>query len=184
MIRKQLFAVALLSASCVHAQESRAEVQSIRCAALFFVQTSQTATDREFGMVMTNFTNQFSDIYGASKMIRTKIHGTNGEVNARREVVLTELRQSWRSNLDGVLRETGLCTTWLLKFSPRLESIQDTTSEAELVRVVGEPPALSSNEQIEKWRPIISDGFAAWAELGYVTPAGVRKKLEEALKRR
>lgn len=183
MIKNQLIWLALLSASSVHGQESRAEVQSIRCAALFFVQTSQTAADPEFGMVMTNFTQTFSDVYSASKMIRTKINGTNGEVIARREVVLNELKQSWRSNLDGVVREAGLCTTWLLKFSSRLESMKDINSAAELVKTVGEPPISPSNEQVENWRPIIPDGFAAWANLGYTTPAGVRKMLEESVRR-
>jgi hypothetical protein len=182
-MKQYLFAVAILSGLAVNAQELRSETQAIRCGAISFIHTSMSASNPAFGEAMTQSGIFYGGFFGVSRKNRTGLTTTNGEVNARRELVLEELKKTWVSNPEVVVRETALCNTWRGQFGPQLAALKDDGNDAELVRIVGEPPVRPSKEEIERWRPIVPVAFAAWAALDYGTPASVRRKLVESMKK-
>ena len=182
-MKNYLLAAAMLCGSfAANAQELRSETQAVRCAAISFIHTSLSASNPAFGEAMTQSGIFYGGLFGASRKIRTGLTTTNGEVNARRELVLEELKKTWVSNPEVVVRETALCNTWRGQFGPQLTAWKDDGNETELVRIVGEPPVSPSKEEIEKWRPIVPLAFTAWATLDYSTPASVRRKLVESMK--
>lgn len=182
-MRIHLFAVALLANSCAHAQESRSETQAIRCAALSFIHTSLSTTDPAFGDLMTSSTIIYGTVFAARQGARTGSLATNGEVNARRELMLAEFKKSWKASPELVVSEAALCNSWRDEFSPRLGVLNAHSSETELVRLVGEAPASATADEVNDWRTLVPLAFAAWAELDYATPLTIRKKLEDAGKK-
>ena len=182
-MKTHLFAAALLASSYTQAQESRSETQAIRCAALSFVHTSMTASNPGFGEAMTQLAQLYGAVFGSSQRVRTGSSLTVGDINARREVVLTELKKSWSSNPEVVVREAALCNAWRADFAPRLAASSDGQSEAEFLRIVGQPPEKPSAEEVERWRRVVPVAFAAWAELDFATPSSTRKKVEESLRK-
>jgi hypothetical protein len=182
MIKLQLFAVALVSASCLHAQESSAETQAIRCAALSYIVTSVEQDAGSFANEMADAATFYGDIHGAGRSLRTAVNMTNGEVLARRELALQEFRASWVSRPGAVIREAALCHTWSARFVPKVVAHPNIDSAAELMRIVGEPPANPAPEQLDLWRTVLPRAFAAWAASGYATPASIRRKIVESMK--
>jgi hypothetical protein len=182
-MKQYLFAVAILSGLAVNAQELRSETQAIRCGAISFIHSSMSAANPAFGEAMTQSSIFYNGIFGASRKNRTGVMTNNGDANARRELVLAELRSTWESNPEAVVREAALCNTWRAQYGPKLAARNNDGNEADLLRIVGEPPATPSREEIEKWRPIVPLAFTAWAALDYSTPASVRRKLVESMKK-
>ncbi len=183
MIKKHLFAVALLSASCVHAQESRVETQAIRCAALSFIFTSVAPDSASFARKMSDAAAFYGDVFSAGRMVRTGFIVTNGEVAARRELALQEFRGSWKWASAAVVREAALCSAWSGEFVPRVVAGPNIESADDMLRIVGEPPAQPPPEQVELWRSVVPRAFDLWAALEYATSASARKKIEDSLKR-
>lgn len=181
-MKPYLLTSTLLLCSIAFAQESRTETQSVRCAALSYIGTSLSAAEPSVGEFTTRSASMSGNIFGASRKFRTGLPTTNGELGARRDVLLAEFKKFWESNPEGVIREGALCSTWLLEFSPRLSSINSASSDADLLRVVGEPPTSPSAREITQWRAVAPRAFASWEMLGYATPASIRKKLVDSMK--
>lgn len=182
-MKTHILAIALLTSSWAYAQESRSETQAIRCAAVFFVLTSLSSTEPDFGREMKVSTRLFHSAFASRWNVRTGSSMTNGEISARRELVLAELRKSWKSNPEAVIVEAALCSSWLDSIGQRLASVKgEPSSEREFVRLVGEPPATATAEDLASLRILVPMAFEAWASLDFVTPASVRKQVEDSLR--
>ncbi len=184
MVNLKVFAVLLLSSSLVHGQELRAEVQGVRCSALTFIFTSLASTDPDTAINFYKASNFFNVVYAAGRKVRTKMTITNGEANSRRELVLNELKDSWRSNPDAVVQEAALCQTWGDEFMPKILAGADINSAEDVLYVVGQPPTVASEENVANVRVVAPEAFAAWRSHDFVTPTNMRKKLKESLKSR
>lgn len=176
-----LLAATFLASSCAYAQESRTETQAIRCAALSLIHTSLTDSNPAFGDAMTRLAMLYGAVYASTQAARTGATLTMGKIEARREVAVEEFKMSWRSSPDVVVREAALCNAWRSEFGPRLAASDKRDDEPEFLRLVGQPPARPSGEEVERWRPLVPLAFSAWAELGYATPSSMRAKVRESL---
>jgi hypothetical protein len=184
MTKHYFVAAALISSLSAYGQESRGETQASRCGALAFIHTSMTTSNPAFGEAMTEFGQFYGAVFAAHRKVRTGSAVVNKDVSDRRELALQEFKKTWTSNPDAVIREAALCNAWRADFAPRLVARKEAAgTDAELVRLVGEPPARPTAAEVERWRPIVPQAFAAWEELDYATPASVRQNLVESLKR-
>jgi hypothetical protein len=181
MIKNYILAAALMSVPFAHAQESRAETQSIRCGALVFILTSLSASAPELGKAMSDTGMGYGMIFKATRSIRTGWVPTFAEFHARKEPVYVELKKSWELNSEVVVREAALCNTWFVGFAQRLSSFKGAETDAAMVEMAGEPPVRPSESEVDKWRLTVTSGFVAWGELGYMTPALARQKIKDSL---
>lgn len=184
MVNLKVFAVLLVFSSFVHGQELRAEAQGIRCSALTFVFTSLASRDPDTAINFYKASNFFRGVFAAGRKVRTKMTITNGEADSHRELVLNELKNSWRSNPDVVIQEAALCQTWGDEFMPKIRAGADINSAEDVLYVVGQPPTVASEEQIANLRNVAPAAFAAWRSLDFATPANLRDKLQDSLKSR
>lgn len=86
-----------------------------------------------------------------------------------------------------VIREMALCNTWRAEYAPRLAAVNgDTRTGNQMAEALGLPPTEPRPGEADKWRPIVTTGFAAWVESGSKTGgearAAIKKQLEDAIK--
>ena len=187
ILKLQLLSTLLIFATGLHAQESAGETQSIRCGALTHVLTSIT-TPSAFNEAMAQSTEFYSGVFASFREARTGAAATNGEISDRRDTVQAELRKTWRSKPEGVVQELALCNSWRAEYAPRIAALNgEIRSSRQLSQIVGSPPTRARDGETEKWAPIASTGFTAWAESGSQTggeaKAEARRKIIESLKK-
>jgi hypothetical protein len=151
------------------AQETRVETQSIRCGALTHVQASLGKESPAFGTAMVTTTMFYNSLFSAGRFTRTGLETTDRLILARRDIVLAELKKSWKSNPESVVQEVALCNTWRAAYAPRIVRLVESSSPEDLVRAVGYPPEQGSTEQVVKWRPLVNQAFGVWDAIGATT---------------
>lgn len=105
----------LITLSCfchqVIAQESRVEMQSGRCSAIFFM-LSETHKNNEASAVdFQHFVNVFENLYVTEKKERTG-NATREDGIERRKLVLLEFKATYNSRPDTLKEEVVLCGAW------------------------------------------------------------------------
>jgi hypothetical protein len=120
-MKTYLLASTLLIASSVQAQESRAETQAIRCAAVSYLHTNIT-TPPAFNEAMGNSVQFYQQVFAAFRQVRTGAAPTNGEVSQRRDLVIAEFKGTYPVNPDAVVREAALCNTWRAEYGPKIDA--------------------------------------------------------------
>ena len=177
--------------SASHAQESAGETQSLRCSALAHIHTVIT-TPPAFNESMANSAIFYSDVYLAFREFRTGASSTNGAVSQRQDTIESELKNTWKSKPAIVISEMALCNSWRVNFAEKVPSYLATLgtkkpTPQEITQLVGTPPTSPATGQVEKWRPIVTMAFDAWAETGSLTGGqvrdSVRKQLQETIKK-
>jgi hypothetical protein len=88
---------------------------------------------------------------------------------------------------EAVIREMALCNTWRAEYAPRRAAVNGGFRTGnQLEDTLGLPPTAPRPGEADKWRPIVTTGFAAWAESGSKTggetSAVIKKQLEDAIK--
>ena len=192
MMKNYLLVASLCLIPIAYAQESTGETQSIRCSALAHIHTVIT-TPPEFNEGMTNSGIFNSAVFAAFRESRTGSSSTNGDVNKRRDTIEAELRNTWKSKPEVVISEMALCNSWRANYAGKIQSFMgENRSKAptpqSIIDLVGSPPTFPAAGQVDKWRPIVSMAFRAWAETGSQTAGEardeIRKKLQDILNKR
>ena len=164
------------------AQESALENQAPRCSALSFVlRNGDGPHNQAFAQAMTDMSEFFAFMYDNARQIRTATKVTHAAANERRESVLRELAKTWPSNPEAVRREMALCSDWRASISEIISRPSSTDSVQELEALTYPPPPKQpSVKELGKWRSLTDTAFAYWQSMDYVTPASVRKQVEQS----
>ena len=180
-MKTQIFVAALLFSLNAQAQESPAESQAIRCGALTHIHTI-ISSPPAFNEAMAQATEFYGGVFAAFRETRTGSSATNGEVSGRRDTVEAELRKTWQTKPELVVREMALCNSWRAEFAPRIAAFNsEIRNGKQAIEIVGTPPSAPSPGEIDKWRPIVSTAFTAWAESGSKTGGEARSELKKNL---
>jgi hypothetical protein len=140
-----------------------------------------TAANPNFGGAMTQLGGLFSSIFAAHRKIRTGSAVTNKDVRERRELAVAEFKGTWAAKPDAVVIEAALCNAWRGQFESRFATGGDIKDERELIRVVGEPPSKPPPAEVDKWRGIVPQAFAAWQALDYDTPSAIQERFRQTV---
>lgn len=180
-MKRPIILASLFLFSSAFAQESPSETQAIRCGALSHILTI-IATPPAFNEAMGQSAGFYSGVFGAFIEARTGSGGTNGEISSRRDTVEAELRRTWQAKPDIVVREMAICNTWRAEFAPRIAALNgEIRSSAQVIQVVGVPPIEPRVGEIDKWRPIVTTAFAAWADSGSMTGGEAKSAIKKNL---
>lgn len=168
-------ALVAVSAAFAHpgalAQESSAETQAIRCAAIYHVLSGVSSTHPELGAQFSGAGKGFVQIFGYERKKRSG-SVTNGEIFRRRDLVLKELAKSYKHDPDMVLSETSICAAWL---SALLDSENDSVPA-----VPGKTAAL----QLKKdYQNVVQMTFSSWMDSGAMTPEDVKEGIRRQLQK-
>ena len=93
-----------------HAQESREEIKSARCSAIFIMLTEAFPEDAR-APVFKRFIGVFNDLYLSEKKERTGSSSAE-DGTARRAALLKEFRETYGSRQAALREEVVLCGAW------------------------------------------------------------------------
>ncbi len=94
-----------------HAQESRIATQSVRCAAIFTVLAETATEDPVRQKKFLKAATIFSELFVNDHRDKTA-QVTPEEAYRRRDLVLTEFRETYASRRTYLIEETVLCGAW------------------------------------------------------------------------
>ncbi len=109
----RMAATALLLMLCVPAlaQESREEIKSARCAAVFTMLAQSFADDTQRAPLFQRFVGVFNELYLREKKERTgSASAEDGE--QRRAALLKEFRETYEARQAAMKEEVVLCGAW------------------------------------------------------------------------
>jgi hypothetical protein len=158
---------------------------AIRCAGLFQILTSVSASEPDFGKVMTVFAGAMTDIYAVYTKERTGTTVTNGEASRARSEAMRNLALQYDRNPQEAEAIFLQCFAWREDIARHFLAHQDKLkSDAKRVylsmpRMPVSPPAdIAFRQEIAQ---VVKIGFEEWASLGRITPDVAHESLRRAL---
>lgn len=168
-----ILAISFVLPVTVSAQESRVETQAGRCSAVYFVLTAVTEGNPQLGTYFTQMTMAYGEQYARERKRRTGATVTNGDFMARRENVLKELAKTYPQSPRPVEEEALFCLSWT-------DSVRRANAGEDFSKAW--PEGINPRMR-EAFSEIVTYSFKSWTESGALTPADVRKQIEQNLAR-
>lgn len=173
-----LILIPILLVACSSAKASTSE-DAINCSALFFIMTTLTNNDQQFGMRMTMASMRMGYVYAMHEKSNNGKGITNGDVLGLRDRRAKELGHLYDKRPEAVVNKYMFCSQW---YDAVIKYIKQYGESVNILNIPSSHDFHVANAIVkDSDRQQVKKAFKEWDNTGRITREDVKKMLRKSI---